>query len=159
MNSLMPLIYLVEGLIFLNKDERLRLGMNAKLNIIMDTHKDVLAVPYDAIEQKDEGSTYIRVVDKSVPARPDEDKKNEVLGIQVFGTDGKEKDIGVADGKEDAAATNILPDNVKEIPVQVGIEGDFYTEVISPDIKEGMTVLINNSAGELGNEMEMFMGM
>ena len=143
----------------LNKDERLRLGMSAKLNIIMDTHKDVLAVPYDAIEQKDEGSTYIRVVDKSVPARPDEDKKNEVLGIQVFGTDGKEKDIGVADGKEDAAATNILPDNVKEIPVQVGIEGDFYTEVISPDIKEGMTVLINNSAGELGNEMEMFMGM
>ena len=143
----------------LNKDERLRLGMSAKLNIIMDTHKDVLAVPYDAIEQKDEGSTYIRVVDKSVPARPDEDKKNEVLGIQVFGTDGKEKDIGVADGKEDAATTNILPDNVKEIPVQVGIEGDFYTEVISPDIKEGMTVLINNSAGELGNEMEMFMGM
>ncbi|MBQ6128104.1 MAG: efflux RND transporter periplasmic adaptor subunit, partial [Lachnospiraceae bacterium] len=143
----------------LNKDERLRLGMSAKLNIIMDTHKDVLAVPYDAIEQKDEGATYIRVVDKSVPARPDEDKKNEVLGIQVFGTDGKEKDIGVADGKEDAAATNILPDNVKEIPVQVGIEGDFYTEVISSDIKEGMTVLINNSAGELGNEMEMFMGM
>ncbi|MBR2529921.1 MAG: efflux RND transporter periplasmic adaptor subunit, partial [Lachnospiraceae bacterium] len=27
----------------LNKDERLRLGMSAKLNIIMDTHKDVLA--------------------------------------------------------------------------------------------------------------------
>ncbi len=144
----------------LNKDERLRLGMSAKLNIIMDTHKDVLAVPYDAIEQKDEGATYIRVVDKSVPARPDEDKKNEVLGIQVFGTDGKERDIGAAGGKEGAAAaTGILPDNVKEIPVQVGIEGDFYTEVISPDIKEGMTVLINNSAGELGNEMEMFMGM
>ena len=144
----------------LNKDERLRLGMSAKLNIIMDTHKDVLAVPYDAIEQKDEGATYIRVVDKSVPARPDEDKKNEVLGIQVFGTDGKEKDIGATGDKEGAAAaTGILPDNVKEIPVQVGIEGDFYTEVISPDIKEGMTVLINNSAGELGNEMEMFMGM
>lgn len=143
----------------LNKDERLRLGMSARLNIILDTHKDVLAVPYDAIEQKDEGTTYICVVDKLAQPEPDTDKKDEVLGIKVFGTDGKEKDNGTTDSKEGGTSPGIFTPNTKEIPVQVGIEGDFYTEVISSDIKEGMTVLINNEAGEITNDMDMFRGM
>ena len=47
----------------------------------------------------------------------------------------------------------------KEIPVQIGLESDYYTEVISDQLKEGMTVLVNSTAGELENEMPMFMGM
>lgn len=151
----------------LNKDDRLKLGMSAKINILMDTHKGVLAVPYDAIEQKDEGTTYINVLDTSAQTVPptEKDKIDNILGIQVFGTDGKEKETdtisseGKGKGKDKDKSKDAMPKNVKEIPVQVGLEGDFYTEVISPDIKEGMTVVINNSAGELSNDMDMFMGM
>ena len=46
--------------------------------------------------------------------------------------------------------------NAKEIPVQIGLESDYYTEVISPEIKEGMTVLVNSTAGELQQDMSIF---
>ena len=49
-------------------------------------------------------------------------------------------------------------DNAREIPVQIGLESDYYTEVISNEISEGMTVLVNSKAGELQNEMEDLMG-
>ena len=147
----------------LHKDERLRLGMSAKLNILVDTHKDVLAVPYDAIEQKDDGTTFVYVVDKSAAdaaAKTDEDTS----GIKVIGIDGliKKRDEKDKDTDKDKDAGPTVPDDVlksaKEIPVQVGLEGDFYSEVMSPKIKEGMTVLVNNKAGELQNDMEMMMG-
>ena len=72
--------------------------------------------------------------------------------------DGKVKestdtDISIgADGKID------LSKKGRKVPVQIGLEGDYYTEVISPDVKEGMTVFVNSKAGELTNDMLM-MGM
>ncbi|MCR5301018.1 MAG: efflux RND transporter periplasmic adaptor subunit [Lachnospiraceae bacterium] len=145
----------------INKDNRLRLGMSAKLNFIVDIHKDVLAVPYDAIEEKEGGAHYIYVVDKSAAAQTDS-KSN---GIDVIGLDGilnksedKPETATGEDGKDksDDAFAN-RPANSRQIPVQIGLEGDYYTEVISPDIKEGMTVLVNSEAGELMSDFEMMM--
>ena len=147
----------------LNKDERLKLGMSAKLNILVDTHENVLAVPYDALEQKDDGNMYIYVTENE-SKKSDKDTKDSgnksILGITVVGSDGKEKDAG-DDSDTPTSFGEAPPDakrNAKEIKVTVGLEGDFYTEISSPEIKEGMTVLIDSKAGELQQDMSIFGG-
>lgn len=42
--------------------DRLRLGMNAKLNIILNETADVLTVPYDAVQQDENGNDVVYVV-------------------------------------------------------------------------------------------------
>lgn len=44
-------------------DERLKLDMTAKCSIVLEEAKDVYAVPYDAVYEKEDGSRVIRVVD------------------------------------------------------------------------------------------------
>ena len=44
---------------------RLRIGMNAKLNIILEETSDVLTVPYDAIQQDEQGNDVIYAVERS----------------------------------------------------------------------------------------------
>ncbi len=141
-----------------NKDERLKLGMSAKLNILVDTHKNVLAVPYDAIEQKEDGQTVIYVVDNSKDAKAPEKDSSD---IKVIGLDGliNKDDKESKDDKSGSSGMSAGKANAKEIPVQIGLESDYYTEIISKDISEGMTVLVNGKAGELANDMSMFMGM
>ncbi len=78
---------------------RLRIGMNAKLNIILEETANVLTVPYDAIQQDDNGNDVIYAVEHT-----------ENGGV-----------IKTA------------------IPVEVGVEGDYYVEV-SGDIAEGMEI-------------------
>nr|MCR5672082.1 efflux RND transporter periplasmic adaptor subunit [Lachnospiraceae bacterium] len=142
-----------------NKDERLRLGMSAKLNILVDTHDDVLAVPYDAIEEKDGGQTVIYVVEKTGKT---EQKNEDVPIITVIGADGilkKTEDKEDDADKQDKPGVSGGRKNAREIPVQIGLESDYYTEIISNEISEGMTVLVNSKAGELENDLSMFMGM
>ena len=141
------------------RDERLRLGMSARLNILVDTHDNVLAVPYDAIEEKDGGQTVIYVVDDKAPAAPGKDDEKKGSGIEVIGIDGMIKNN---DEKKPGSGGPGGPpadkQNAREIPVQIGLESDYYTEVISPEVKEGMTVLVNSTAGEIKNDMDFFMG-
>lgn len=47
------------------KDTRLRMGMTAKCSIILEEAQDVFAVPYDAVHEDTDGSTYINVADES----------------------------------------------------------------------------------------------
>ena len=144
-----------------NKDERLKLGMSAKLNILVDTHENVLSVPYDAIEQKDDGNMYIYVTDGSGagPGKPDDNKGSG--GITVIGTDGEQKNTDMPGSSADQSQQlfDSAKANAKEIQVTVGLEGEFYTEISSPEIKEGMTVLVDSKAGELQNDMSLMMGM
>ncbi len=148
------------------KDERLKLGMSAKLNILVDSHNNVLAVPYDAIEQKENGDTVIYIAGEGNAAYGNNDTAGS-FGIQVIGKDGESVDDddlpdfdpnGGVQLAETPEFTNAKKD-AKEVKVQIGLEGDFYTEVISPEIKEGMTVLVDSKAGELSNEMDLMMGL
>ena len=43
------------------QNDRLRLGMNAKLSIITEMQEDVWAVPYNAIYEREDGTHYIEV--------------------------------------------------------------------------------------------------
>lgn len=59
-------------------NERLRLGMSAKVNIITEKAEDVLVVPYDAITEKDNGKKVITVIN-------DDDSQTEIeveIGIE-----------------------------------------------------------------------------
>ena len=54
-----------------DQNSRLRLGMNVKISIVTQSAEDVLAVPYGAIQTREDGSTYIEVIDEEASA-PDE---------------------------------------------------------------------------------------
>lgn len=47
------------------QDERLRLGMTAKTNVILEEKENVLTVPYDAVLNDAEGNTYITIVERA----------------------------------------------------------------------------------------------
>lgn len=83
-----------------NQNERLRLGMNAKLSIVTDMKENVLSVPYDSIHDEEDGKKYLEI------AKDDE-------------------------GKE-----------IEKINIKTGIEGTYYVEVISNELKEGMKVIL-----------------
>ena len=79
-------------------NERLRIGMTAKLSIVKEEVIDVLSVPYDAVYKRDDGTFYVRVQN---------DDETE-----------------------------------REVTVTKGLESDYYTEIKSDEIKEGMKVIV-----------------
>ncbi len=101
----------------LTPNERLRLGMNAKLSIITELKEDVWSVPYDCIYEREDGSNYIEIA------------KNE---------EGTEKE---------------------QLNVQKGLQGTYYTEITSADLKEGMKVVMPTvDAGESVEKLLEMMG-
>jgi len=83
-----------------SQNDRLRLGMNAKLSIITEMQENVWSVPYNAIYEREDGTHYIEIA------------KDE---------EGTQKE---------------------ELNVTTGIEGTYYTEVKSDNLKEGMKVVL-----------------
>lgn len=160
------------------KDERLKLGMSAKLNIIVDSHSGVLAVRYDALEEDQNGDHYVYVVDpKDIEAKTDVPEGEIVVsrfdGTEtVTGTPGNPDRQGKSSGKdeqsflqylfgskEDAAEMvegTGLSTPSKKVYVNVGIEGDYYTEISSDEISEGTTVSVK-SKSDNRDFMSMFM--
>lgn len=83
--------------------ENLLIGMNAKVQIIIEEKDDVFAVPYDSIVETDDG-------------------KN-VVYIARSQSDGSYKS--------------------EEVNIEKGMESDYYTEIISSDIKEGDLLVVS----------------
>lgn len=183
----------------LTKDDRLKLGMSAKLNIITESHDNVLAVRYDAIEEKDTGELVVYVLDDAEVSQQEDATEDASAqgGILVVKEDGTAKISGTptptAADKTDKKATNdkkskkkkdqkdekpsfikylfsskddldavVGLDNKKgarEVIVTKGIEGDYYTEIKSSEIKEGMVVMVNSKTGAMQNVfMQMMNG-
>lgn len=160
----------------ISNESRIKLGMSAKLNIIIDEHSNVLTVPYDAIEEGDDGQFFVTVVPADAVAnKKDGDNKSE---ITVVGTDGKvtgapenkdkkdKKNKDDKDGfikylfsskdKEQSKKDTGLSAAGKKIVVQVGIEDDYSTEVISNELVEGDAVILNSDDS---NPLDDFMMM
>jgi len=106
--------------------DRLRLGMNARVSIIIDKAEDVWSVPYEAVLEREDGSYYIEVLtEEALAAR-------EALEEGTASDDEELSDI----------------DEVREIDVTVGIEGTYYTQITSDELTEGMYVVVPDSATE-----------
>lgn len=86
-----------------DNSSELLIGMSAKVKIILNEKKNVLAVPYDAIIT-------------------DDDEKSYIL-LAVNESDGVTK--------------------AKSVSIEKGMEGTYYTEIISTEIKEGDYVIMN----------------
>lgn len=149
-----------------SSDPRLKIGMSAKLNIIIDKVANVMTVPYDAIQTDAQGGFYVTVVDenasKAGPAGVSDAPAKE--GMPVLQINGEDVNSDAPDQKPDAAGSKGFgkPDmtqqaNRRNIPVEIGMEGDYYTQIISDEIQPGMTVVIPDSGEfDMSQLEEMF---
>lgn len=140
------------------EDPRIKIGMSAKLNIVIDQVSNVLTVPYDAIQTNADGQYYITVVDENgAPAGAPTDKSMPVLQINGENTvqDGEPE---APDGKQPPGQGGMPQQNRRDIVVEIGMEGDYYTQVISDEIKEGMTVIIPDDGKFDMSDMQMMFG-
>lgn len=128
-NSSGSVAYAVE-ISIANPDERLRIGMTAETSVLTETAKNVLAVPYDCIEEDEDGNSVIHVTEKK--ARPEK---------------GRSEETGDRPSTEQ-----------KEIVVETGLESDYYTEIISDEITEGMLVIVPNAVTQGSGEQNIFEG-
>lgn len=179
----------------ITSDERLKLGMTAKLSIILDEVRNTLSVPYNAIEEKEDGTmvVYALKMQNSSPSN-----FNTVGGNKSNGSDGvgnisktddgdlivngeqislnpvedakeegpKKEDMNlwertkhvfkVAYGKKDDESEKEKNNDRYEIPVTVGMESDYYTQISGEGIEEGLTVVIPESDEVEGFDFMMF---
>ena len=63
-------------------NERLRIGMTAKTGILMQSVKDVLAVPYDCICTDEEGNTYVEAMKTAGSGQEQTTKINVETGLE-----------------------------------------------------------------------------
>lgn len=146
----------------ITKDERLRIGMSAKLNIIVDQVSNVFTVPYDAIQTNAQGENYITIIDEKGGKAQAQSNDAKDSGMPVLQVNGENvSDNGNNDKKD---FNNKMPgfgkggpqngpdaanENRRDIIVTIGMEGDYYTQIISDELEEGMTVIIPDS-GQFG---------
>ena len=92
-----------------DQETGLRVGMNARMDIVIAQKENVFGVPYDAVHTAEDGSSFIIVVE------PLQNEKGESFVTRY-------------------------------IPVTTGMETDFYMEVISDQLSEGLQIV---ATGEL----------
>ncbi len=128
------------------RNSDLRLDMTAKINIIVDSADNVYAVPFAAVQTDESGNKYIEIEDDSadaaVPTYDKEDMKDP------------EKQQEAVKAAMNAAAGNAP---TKRIYVTVGVETDYYVEIESPELYDGMSVVVPASGGGM-DELMMMMG-
>lgn len=117
-------------------NENLRIGMTAKTSILLDSRKDVFAVPYDCVQTNANGENVIYILDSSLDS-PSENIKE------------------VSRKEEMSTEKNSL--SQKEIVVDIGLETDYYIEISSEELKEGMEVVLPNQVSSASKENENMM--
>lgn len=104
----------------------LRMDMTAKLSIILESRENVLTVPYEAVMEDENGTYYIEVIKQNQPV------------------DNEEADVK----KENDKSSSL---QAEKIMVEKGIESDYYIEVLSDSLQEGMEVVVPKiSEGGIG---------
>lgn len=88
------------------KPGALRVGMNTRMDIVLEEKENVFRVPFDAVHVAEDESFYITVV---IP--------------------------------NESGEKNAAPFVTKNIPVTTGMETDFYVEILSDELEEGMQII------------------
>lgn len=134
--------------------DELKMDMTAKVSIILEDKDNVLTVPYNAVQEDEEGSFYIEVV-------------SENTGIQSSEQPEQEQPENAPSDENALSAEKVqMPENNAEMPeaqqnrriyITKGIESDYYIEVISDEAEEGMEVVIPSTEGSEGFDIQMMM--
>ena len=143
-------------------NDLLKLDMTAKLSIIQDSKENVLTVPYEAIWEDESGNYYVEVVESvntnaDIQVQPEEgannadeqngQPQNDMAQSQEQQPEGQGRDGNNSGG------TDL---NTRRVYVKKGIESDYYIEVISNEITEGMEVVVPRN-GQDGMDIQMMM--
>ena len=143
-------------------NDLLKLDMTAKLSIIQDSKENVLTVPYEAIQEDESGNYYVEVVESvntnaDIQVQPEEgannadeqngQPQNDMAQSQEEQPEGRGRDGNNSGG------TDL---NTRRVYVKKGIESDYYIEVISDEITEGMEVVVPRN-GQDGMDIQMMM--
>ncbi len=107
----------------------LKMDMTAKLSIILNSRNNVLTVPYDALQVDEDGAYYVESVE--------EEKLEEI----TYDTADAEKD----NMRNDQTGQQNQQPETRKIFVEKGLESDYYVQVISDEVKEGMSVVVPSS--------------
>ena len=134
----------------------LRLDMTAKINIIVDQADNVYAVPFSAVQTDENGNKYIEVQEETADAAmtvPD----GSAPGGDGAPADGDQmpapKGKGMFGGAPAAAPGGDAP--TRRIPVTVGVETDYYVEIESSELTDGMVVIVPSTDNNVDNLMMM----
>ncbi|MBR6238955.1 MAG: efflux RND transporter periplasmic adaptor subunit [Lachnospiraceae bacterium] len=139
----------------------LRLDMTAKINIIVDEADDVYAVPFSAVQTDENGNTYIEVEDTVV------DASAASAGEEVAEGDAPADIPDAGKGKKPLFGGKNAPDMQGQMPgmtptrrinVTTGVETDYYVEIKSPELSDGLTVIVFGSEGNGMDNLMMMMG-
>ena len=134
-----------------------------------------MTVPYEAVQEDANGNYYVEVVDTSAESSEQnampEGKKPENMpempegmdfdNMPSFGEGDGNRPQGMAGGNTFPASSGKEVEevslNTRKIYVEKGIESDYYIEIISDEITEGMEVVVPKTEGENGGNIQMMM--
>lgn len=105
----------------------LAIGMSVKVNIITKSETDVFAVPYDAVTTNEAGESIIYVLSEGTMAQ-------DASGASP----ARQMPANMSNSSIDSTAISSMGD---PIVVETGMETDYYIEIQSPELKEGMRIL------------------
>lgn len=106
----------------------LKMDMTAKLSIVLESKENVLTVPYNSVQEDEEGNFYIEVISQ---------------------------ESEMADILEEQTAMGSLSDAAEKVLITKGIESDYYVEIIGSGIEEDMLVIVPASSEGGLDIMEM----
>ncbi len=139
----------------------LRLDMTAKINIIVDEADDVYAVPFSAVQTDENGNTYIEVEDTVV------DASAAPAGEEVAEGDAPADIPDAGKGEKPLFGGKNAPDMQGQMPgmtptrrinVTTGVETDYYVEIKSPELSDGLIVTVPGGDGNGMDDLMMMMG-
>lgn len=120
-------------------DPAFKMDMTAKISIILESKEHCLTVPYNAVQEDEDGKYYVEV--------PDENDDNTAVESTDAATD-------LSDPQKTLESAGLVPTS-KKIYVTKGIESDYYIEIIGSDVTEGMEVIVPK--GDVMSSLEQMM--
>ena len=154
-------------------NDMLRMDMTAKLSIILESKDNVLTVPYEAVQEDESGNYYVEVtgsmeeaenVSNEVktdmkPQMPEGMEEGEMSQMSEGMSKGNRAQGMKADSNRKMSGSNGENSSVttRRIYVEKGIESDYYIEIISKEITEGMEVVVPKTSDDFNSIRNMMM--
>lgn len=108
----------------------LKLDMTAKLSIILSSKENVLAVPYNSVQEDEDGNFYIEIMKEQT-------EKSDVSGNHV------------------ESVSDTEAEQSEKVYITKGIESDYYIQVNGNGIEEGMSVIVPVSSEDGSDIMDI----
>lgn len=140
-------------------NENLRMDMTAKISIIIKEVSDVLTIPYNGLQEDEDGNYFVEVVEQDGNSDTAADGAGFPSGEADFPADIATGSSAARPGNIGAnSEENTTMPSYRKIYVETGAENSYYVEIISDEIKEGMKVRLITSSSE-SDAFNINMGM